>query len=84
MRHQKMISLDGETLKIAEKLENFSGWVRAQLIKYDEKINPRIKHSYACYTCERMFTFDYDKGDTDICRNMSCEKYAYEIEKVFK
>ena len=79
MRHQKMISLDGETLEIAETIENFSGWVRAQLHKYNEKENPRKRYSYSCDFCERVFTYDRDHGELTICRNKKCEKYGYEI-----
>lgn len=52
MRHQKMISLDGETLKIAEQMPNFSAWVRAQLLTFNEKQNPGKIWSYYCVNCD--------------------------------
>jgi hypothetical protein len=75
----KTISLDGECLKIAEKIENFSGWVRAQLIKFDEENNPSERYSYACYMCERVFTYDSDKGEESYCRNKRCTDYGHAI-----
>ena len=48
----KTISLDGETSKIADKIPNFSAWVRAQLLTYEEKLNPRILWSYYCINCD--------------------------------
>ena len=74
-----MISLDGETLEIAETIENFSGWVRAQLHKYNERENPRQRYSYHCYKCDRIFTYDADRGEYSICRHKTCSKYGYEI-----
>ncbi len=58
-----MISLDGETLKIAEKIPNFSAWVRAQLIKTEEvkKLNEELnKKDYACTRCDKFLTTHHD------------------------
>ena len=77
-----MISLDGECLKIADTIENFSGWVRAQLHKYNEQHNPTKRYSYVCYECDRVFTYQKDMGDETICRNQTCSKYAYDIGRL--
>ena len=55
MRHQKMISLDGETLKIAEEIPNFSAWVRAQLMNLKDKQEPPKIWSYYCLDCDNEF-----------------------------
>lgn len=84
MRHQKMISLDEESLKIASTLTNFSGWVRAQLLKYDEELNPKQRFSYHCKKCDRVFTYARDQGDYSICRDRSqlCRKYGHTIGRL--
>jgi hypothetical protein len=79
-----MISLDGECLKIADTIENFSGWVRAQLHKYNEQHNPQIRYSYFCGVCERVFTYDKDQGDDSICRKSSCVEYGYNIGRLIQ
>ena len=52
-----MISLCSETLKIAETKNNFSMWVRAQLLK-DNKASKYRRFRYECLDCgyawERM------------------------------
>ena len=77
----KTISLDGETSKIADNIPNFSQWVRSKLLEHEERINPSTRFSYVCWTCERVFTFDYDKGNTHICRNKSCDNFGHEIRR---
>lgn len=47
----RTISLDGETSKIADRIENFSGWVRAQLLKLDEHKNRKIDLIFQCSKC---------------------------------
>jgi len=48
----RTISLDGETSKIADRIENFSGWVRAQLLKLDERQNKRkVDMIFQCNKC---------------------------------
>lgn len=80
----KTISLDGQTSKIADNIPNFSQWVRSKLLEHAERITPTTRYSYACNTCERVFIFDYDKGDTDMCRNKMCANYGYEIKRVIQ
>lgn len=46
-----MISLDGECLKIAEGINNFSGWVRDQLLKTVEDKKTKNLYQYECETC---------------------------------
>jgi len=50
-----MISLDGETLKIAEEIPNFSAWVRAQLMNLKDKEKPSKVWSYYCLGCDNEF-----------------------------
>ena len=38
MRH-KMVTLSPDTHKIASKMDNFSGWMRARLRQYDEGVD---------------------------------------------
>lgn len=73
MRHQKMISLDGETLKIAEKINNFSGWVRDQLRQFDAVTNPPKKYGYVCYECNKIWWYPTDHGESSICRKWDCK-----------
>ena len=47
-----MISLCSETLKLAENKNNFSEWVRSQLLKTDETKKPSIIWSYYCLGCD--------------------------------
>lgn len=40
MKVQKTISLTADTLTISNKMENFSGWIRARLRQFDEGLDP--------------------------------------------
>ena len=40
MKVQKTISLTADTLAISNKMENFSGWIRARLRQYEENVDP--------------------------------------------
>ncbi len=77
----KTISLDQETDRIAKLIPNFSAWIRAKLIQFDEDMNPKIKYSYACYKCDRVFTFDKDQGEQTYCRNNVCKHYGHYIDR---
>ena len=50
-----MISLDGETLKIAEEIPNFSAWVRAQLLNLQDKQKPSKIWVYYCLSCDNEY-----------------------------
>ena len=50
-----MISLCSETLKLAENKNNFSEWVRSQLLKSDETKKPSIIWSYYCLGCDEEY-----------------------------
>jgi len=50
-----MISLDGETLKIAEEIPNFSAWVRAQLMNLKDQQKPSKIWSYYCLGCDNEY-----------------------------
>ena len=77
MRHQKMISLCSETLKLAEKKKNFSEWVRAQLI-LENPVEVKT-FSYGCLICDRLFTFKEDQGEKHMCRSSNCENFGFPI-----
>ena len=47
-----MISLCSETLKLAENKDNFSEWVRSQLLKLDEIKKHQNDLIYKCSKCE--------------------------------
>ncbi len=40
MKVQKTISLTADTLAISNRMDNFSGWIRARLRQYEEKVDP--------------------------------------------
>lgn len=52
MRHQKMISLDSKTLKLAEEKPNFSEWVRSKLLENNQDMK---RWKYECHECEYQF-----------------------------
>jgi len=56
MRHQKMISLCSETLKLAETKPNFSEWVRSQLLKQNETVKRNKYLNYKCSKCDYACT----------------------------
>lgn len=72
MRHQKMISLDGETLKIAEEIPNFSAWVRAQLLSFNERQNPLQIWAYYCPKCDKEY-YAKHKDNFFYCKNWDCK-----------
>jgi len=39
MKVQKVVSLDEETMRISQKMRNFSKWVRVGLLNYDQGID---------------------------------------------
>ena len=69
MKKQKTISLDGKTAAIAETIPNFSEWVRANLLRWDEneidepvykywlKCDKNDEHVWISYT-ERYVRYD--------------------------
>jgi len=68
-----MISLDGETLKIAEKIPNFSAWVRAQLLTFNERQNPSKIWSYYCLECDKEYYSKYYDDSFFYCKNWDCK-----------
>lgn len=71
LKIQKTISLDENTAIIAERIPNFSEWVRASLLAYDEGTSERpiLKHWLHCdlypeahthqsYNYDRMWKFN--------------------------
>ncbi len=66
MKIQKTISLDENTAIIAEKIPNFSEWVRASLLAFDEESSERpvLKHWLHCDVGGQAHTrssFNYDR-----------------------
>ncbi len=66
MKIQKTISLDENTATIAERIPNFSEWVRASLLAYDEEGSDRpvLKHWLHCDVGGQAHTrssFNYDR-----------------------
>ncbi len=66
MKIQKTISLDENTATIAERIPNFSEWVRASLLAYDENENqkPVLKHWLHCDLYPEEHThqsYNYDR-----------------------
>jgi DNA-directed RNA polymerase subunit M/transcription elongation factor TFIIS len=85
----KTISLDGETSRIADEIPNFSQWVRAQLIKYDEHNKPKIKFknkTFLCSKCEEdlisyhdLEYVHHDSKRLGTFRNTDCKGYFQEV-----
>ena len=66
MKRQKTISLDENTALIAERIPNFSEWVRASLLAFDEEDQnkPVLKHWLKCNLYPEAHThmsFNYDR-----------------------
>ncbi len=66
LKIQKTISLDENTATIAERIPNFSEWVRASLLAFDEEKNTRpvLKHWLHCDLFPHAHThqsFNYDR-----------------------
>ena len=74
---QKMISLCDRSYKIAKNMDNFSGWIREELLKYDpehQRIEreKHLKHAYECIPCQKI-TWTVGKWETGYkCRH--CDK----------
>lgn len=65
MKIQKTISLDENTATIAERIPNFSEWVRASLLAFDEdQTRPVLKHWLHCDLYPEAHThqsYNYDR-----------------------
>lgn len=66
MKRQKTISLDETTAEIAERIPNFSEFVRATLLAFDEEdeVRPVLKHWLKCSLYPEAHThmsFNYDR-----------------------
>ena len=69
-----MISLCQKTLKLAEEKQNFSMWVRSQLLKEEAKDKLR-RYRYTCDVCEYIFERSSERVDSYFyCPNMIKEK----------
>ena len=69
----KMINLCDRSYKIAKNMDNFSQWVRDELLKYDpehQKIEreKHLKHAWECLRCNKIAWKQY-KFDSEICRH---------------
>ena len=70
---QKMISLCDRSHKIAQNMDNFSGWVREELLKYDPEYQIKerkkhLKHAWECIKCNKMLWKPH-KWDSEDCRH---------------
>jgi len=65
-----MISLDPETAEIAGKMDNFSMWVRAQLLKVKNGKNKR-RFKYTCHVCE----YNFHASSIDLDKFFYCPNY---------
>lgn len=66
MKRQKTISLDETTAAIAERIPNFSEWVRASLLAFEEEdeVRPVLKHWLKCSLYPEAHThmsFNYER-----------------------
>ena len=68
MKKQKTISLDEKTAEIAETIPNFSEWVRANLLRWDEnhERKPTLKHWLTC-----------DVDPSHVWMSYTYERYAH-------
>lgn len=72
---QKMISLCDRSHKIAQNMENFSGWVREELLKYDPEYQiverkKHLKHAWECLKCDKIL-WRKDKWAFENCNHCS-------------
>jgi len=74
MRH-KTITLCPTTYEIARKMDNFSGWIRQELMKKQAtqyKAKPEIEEKYQAYCnpCD----ISYLNTDPDMIKGMPCKE----------
>ena len=70
-----MISLCDRSYKIAKNMDNFSGWIREELLKYDPEHQTierkkHLKHAWNCITCDKI-TWMNHKWESEMCRHCS-------------
>ena len=69
-----MISLCQKTLKLAEEKQNFSMWVRSQLLKEDQTNEMKL-FQYTCLSCASWFERESKTVDKYFyCPNMMIGK----------
>jgi len=69
-----MISLCQKTLKLAEEKQNFSMWVRSQLLKEEAKDKLR-RYRYTCLVCDYYWERSSESVDNYFyCPNVTKEK----------
>ncbi len=54
MKRQKMITLCPTSYEIAQGMNNFSGWVRKQLLNLEIHSDDEPKHQFACTDCDTV------------------------------
>jgi hypothetical protein len=74
MRH-KTITLCPTTYEIARKMDNFSGWIRQELMKKQAtqfKAKPEIREKYQAYCnpCDKSFL----NTDPDLIKGIPCDE----------
>jgi hypothetical protein len=75
----KTVSLCDRSHKIASDMENFSDWLREQLLKYDPEHQLKIekankKHGYECIPCQKIFWYNKKLLSDEYCNycNTKC------------
>lgn len=71
MRH-KTITLCPTSYELAQKMPNFSQWVRELVLATQLKSQQIEKFHYACLDCDVVFSYNRDHGETSICRRDNC------------
>lgn len=80
MKRHKMVNLCPTTYEIAQKMRNFSGWVRAKLLEEDKKTHlPREGYEYSCPKCSSYWVYSYPR-DKMFCTSQMCD-YIDDITK---
>lgn len=81
MRH-KMITLCPTTFELASKMDNFSAWVRSELLKkhVDQQQQEENYTRYRCPACWKVFVDKHNDGYM-WCHNKDCG-YTKKLEAI--
>jgi succinate dehydrogenase/fumarate reductase-like Fe-S protein len=68
-----MISLCDRSYKIAKNMDNFSAWIREELLKYDpehQRIErtKHLKHAWECIPCGKI-SWMKNRYESNMCRH---------------
>lgn len=80
MKRHKMVNLCPTTFEIAQKMNNFSAWVREQLLLHHNAIAPpKQGYEYSCPKCSSYWVYAMPKKHI-YCTSQSCD-YINDITK---